>query len=151
MSALGHKRTCAAQKGMSALAPKADMCGATRDVRFVPEADMPVQRHTCLQTSNKLFPLCLFFYLDNLGVSALRGVRDCSRKPTNRARRSKRIFFFQARVFSNLIVGRWSEDLEDHTYLADQDNTPARSCLAATVGLNNVQPAVVCNWIIRVV
>ena len=29
-SALGHKRTFAAQKGMSALPPKADMCGATR-------------------------------------------------------------------------------------------------------------------------
>ena len=40
MSALGHKRTFAAQKGRSALPPKADMCGATRDVRFVPIADM---------------------------------------------------------------------------------------------------------------
>ena len=40
MSALGQKRTCAAQKGMSALPPKADMCGATRDVRFVPKADI---------------------------------------------------------------------------------------------------------------
>ena len=29
MSALGHKRTFAVQKGMSALLPKADMCGAT--------------------------------------------------------------------------------------------------------------------------
>jgi hypothetical protein len=28
MSALGQKQTCAAQKGMSALPPKADMCGA---------------------------------------------------------------------------------------------------------------------------
>ena len=28
------------QNGMSALPPKADMCGATRDVRFVPIADM---------------------------------------------------------------------------------------------------------------
>ena len=28
------------QKGMSALPPIADMCGATRDVRFVPIADM---------------------------------------------------------------------------------------------------------------
>ena len=28
MSALGQKRTCAAQKGMSALPPKADMCSA---------------------------------------------------------------------------------------------------------------------------
>ena len=39
MSALGQKRTCAAQKVMSALTPKADMCGATRDVCFVPKAD----------------------------------------------------------------------------------------------------------------
>ena len=39
MSALGQKQTCAAQKIMSALPPKADMCGATRDVRFVPIAD----------------------------------------------------------------------------------------------------------------
>ena len=40
MSALGQKQTCAAQNGMSALPPKADMCGATRDVRFVPIADI---------------------------------------------------------------------------------------------------------------
>src|SRR5262249_58510587 len=36
MSALGQKRTYAVQKGMSALPPKADMCGAARDVRFGP-------------------------------------------------------------------------------------------------------------------
>ena len=29
MSALGQKQTCAVQKRMSALPPKADMCGAT--------------------------------------------------------------------------------------------------------------------------
>ena len=40
MSALGHKRTFAMQNAMSALPPKADMCGATRDVRFVPIADI---------------------------------------------------------------------------------------------------------------
>jgi hypothetical protein len=40
MSALGQKQTYAAQKVMSALPPKADMCGATRDVRFVPIADI---------------------------------------------------------------------------------------------------------------
>ena len=40
MSALGHKRTFAVQLGMSALHPKADMCSATSDVRFVPIADM---------------------------------------------------------------------------------------------------------------
>jgi hypothetical protein len=40
MSALGHKRTFAPQKAMSALPPKADMCGATRDVRFGPKADI---------------------------------------------------------------------------------------------------------------
>ena len=40
VSALGQKQTCAAQKVMSALPPKADMCSATRDVRFVPIADI---------------------------------------------------------------------------------------------------------------
>jgi hypothetical protein len=40
MSALGHKQTFAVQNVMSALPPKADMCGATRDVRFVPIADI---------------------------------------------------------------------------------------------------------------
>ena len=39
MSALGQKRTFAAQKVMSALPPKADMCSALGDVRFVPIAD----------------------------------------------------------------------------------------------------------------
>ena len=41
MSALGQKQTFAAQNGMSALPPKADMCSATRYVRFVPQADIP--------------------------------------------------------------------------------------------------------------
>ena len=40
MSALGHKRTFAVQNGMSALPPIADMCGATRYVRFVSKADI---------------------------------------------------------------------------------------------------------------
>ena len=38
MSALGQKQTFAPQKAMSALPPKADMCSATRHVRFVPIA-----------------------------------------------------------------------------------------------------------------
>ena len=41
MSALGQKRTSALQKGMSALPSKADMCGAARDVRYGPIADIP--------------------------------------------------------------------------------------------------------------
>ena len=48
MSALGHKRTFALQQAMSALPPKADMCSATRNVRFVPIADIPVRSHTTL-------------------------------------------------------------------------------------------------------
>jgi hypothetical protein len=40
MSALGHKRTLAAQQPISALPPKADICAATSDVRFVPKADI---------------------------------------------------------------------------------------------------------------
>jgi len=39
MSASGHKRTFATQKGMSALSPKADMCGALAHVRYGPKAD----------------------------------------------------------------------------------------------------------------
>ena len=34
MSALGHKRTFALRKAMSALPPMADICGAKRDVRI---------------------------------------------------------------------------------------------------------------------
>ena len=40
MSALGHKWTYATQNGMSALPPKADMCGANRNVRYGPKADI---------------------------------------------------------------------------------------------------------------
>ena len=53
MSALGQKRTFAAQKVMSALPPKADMCGATRHVRFVPIADigrLPPRSHVGMFT-----------------------------------------------------------------------------------------------------
>ena len=40
MSALGQKQTFAAQNGMSALTPIADMCSARADVCFGPEADI---------------------------------------------------------------------------------------------------------------
>src|SRR5262249_61407286 len=40
MSALGQKQTFAPQKVMSALPPKADMCSATRHVRYGPKADI---------------------------------------------------------------------------------------------------------------
>ena len=40
MSALGQKQTFAAQDDVSALPPKADMCGALAHVRFVPKADI---------------------------------------------------------------------------------------------------------------
>ena len=40
MSALGQKQTFALQKVMSALPPKADMCSAQGNVRFVPIADI---------------------------------------------------------------------------------------------------------------
>src|SRR5262249_5142271 len=39
-SALGQKQTCATQQPMSAIPPKADMCGAKRNARFGPIADM---------------------------------------------------------------------------------------------------------------
>ena len=67
MSALGQKQTCAAQYVMSALPPKADMCGATRDVRFVPIADIYIaifarsQRHND-QCFCRLNPIKRRFY-----------------------------------------------------------------------------------------
>ena len=48
MSALGQKQTFAVQYVMSALHPKADMCGALAHVRYVPIADIPVRSHTTL-------------------------------------------------------------------------------------------------------
>ena len=53
MSALGQKQL-AVQKVMSALPPKADMCGATSDVRFVPIAD--IQPAFAIQLLKKLPP-----------------------------------------------------------------------------------------------
>ncbi len=38
MSALGQKQTCRTPITMSALPPKADMCAATKDVRYGPIA-----------------------------------------------------------------------------------------------------------------
>ena len=40
VSALGQKQTCAVQRRMSALPPKADMCSARVDVCFGPKADI---------------------------------------------------------------------------------------------------------------
>ena len=42
MSALGQKQTSAAHKPMSALPLKADMCAATGDVCYGPEADIAI-------------------------------------------------------------------------------------------------------------
>src|SRR5262249_41753382 len=47
MSALGQKQTFAPQKVMSALPPKADMCGAVADVRYGPKADIVLTGHAC--------------------------------------------------------------------------------------------------------
>src|SRR5215475_7787828 len=44
------EQTCAAQNGMSALPPKADMCGATRYVRYGPIADMTTNMFTITNT-----------------------------------------------------------------------------------------------------
>jgi hypothetical protein len=46
---MGHKRTFAPQKVMSALPPKADMCRAASDVRFGPKADIETSCRRCLR------------------------------------------------------------------------------------------------------
>jgi hypothetical protein len=55
MSALGHKRTCAPQKVMCALHPKADMCGATAYVCFGPIADIEVTLTLISFTTQSIF------------------------------------------------------------------------------------------------
>src|SRR5215471_2733297 len=48
-SALGQKQTLSGISAMSALPPKADMCGSTRDVRFGPIAEI-VPSKSCLKS-----------------------------------------------------------------------------------------------------
>ena len=52
MSALGQKQTFAVQNAMSALPPKADMCGAKSNVRFVPIADMHRSKHVSIRSTS---------------------------------------------------------------------------------------------------
>ena len=59
MSALGHKQTFAPQKAMSALTPKADICGALAHVRFVPIADL---NRMCVLQSTLIFPASITFF-----------------------------------------------------------------------------------------
>jgi hypothetical protein len=49
MSALGQKQTLAPQTVMSALLPKADMCGAVAHVCFGPKADIFVSLRLTFQ------------------------------------------------------------------------------------------------------
>jgi hypothetical protein len=56
MSALGHKRTFAVQKGMSALPPKADIRPCERHVRFVPKADIAGTQKKNLQPPRRNEP-----------------------------------------------------------------------------------------------
>jgi hypothetical protein len=59
MSALGHKRTLEPVKAMSALPPKADVCDATRDVRFGPEADIGASRDDLSHCASAIAPSSL--------------------------------------------------------------------------------------------
>src|SRR5215813_14224706 len=73
MSALGQKQICAAQYGMSALHPKADMCGATRDVRFGPKADMERWYRKNLNFNGRPPMLTLYSYPTLFGVADNNG------------------------------------------------------------------------------
>jgi hypothetical protein len=64
---MGQKRTFALQKGMSALPPKADMCGALTDVRFGPKADIAASNFDVCSTFKSDI-----YYLDRRPVAASR-------------------------------------------------------------------------------
>src|SRR5260221_2211732 len=57
----GHERTWRHAGATSALPPKADMCGATRDVRFVPIADFGELVGTNRKTASRRSLRDLFF------------------------------------------------------------------------------------------
>ena len=85
MSALGHKRTYAVRKRMSALPQKADMCGATRDVRFVPIADITHLRgkhggNKCARTRSHELPLCRSSFLQRLSDLLNGPILACSNR-----------------------------------------------------------------------
>jgi hypothetical protein len=63
MSALGHKQTFRGAEAMSALPPKADMCGATRDVRFVPALTSRIERETIVYSDSALRRYLACIYL----------------------------------------------------------------------------------------
>src|SRR5262249_41558270 len=74
LSALGQKPTYALQQAMSALPPKADMCSATRDVRFGPKADIR-------QNEFEGLPIIDAAESEEITVSACHRVsRRCSRQ-----------------------------------------------------------------------
>ena len=56
MSALGQKQTCAVQTGMSALPPKADICGTKRAMSAKPIADIRAQRLSRLKPVSSDYP-----------------------------------------------------------------------------------------------
>jgi hypothetical protein len=68
MSALGQKQTCAMQNVMSALPPIADMCSATRYVRFVPMADISA-RYSITSSAR---PISVFGTLRPSALAVLR-------------------------------------------------------------------------------
>jgi hypothetical protein len=71
MSALGQKPTCAPQEVMSALPPKADMCGAATDVRFGPIADMQRGKNDRYGLSR----ITVFYKAGEVGCEMSRHVR----------------------------------------------------------------------------
>jgi hypothetical protein len=75
MSAKGHKWTCALRKGMSAFPTIADMCAATRYVRFVPIADIGEVRGTRFDRSGRCKNECLLCTKSNHKVVDVRQLR----------------------------------------------------------------------------
>ena len=104
-SALGHKRTSAPQKVMSALPPKADMCGANEMPRAHPRRIIP--RSITGNLSNNIIQKGLAFRCDRsasalasgacfvapgsrpAGLRAFAGLRRCSRQAATERRRSR--------------------------------------------------------------
>ena len=60
---MGQKPSGDEPRAMSALPPKADMCGATRDVRFVPALTSRIERETIVYSDSALRRYLACIYL----------------------------------------------------------------------------------------
>ena len=104
MSALGQKRTFAAQSGMSALTPKADMCSALAHVCFGPKADITAIARHGIKEAAMVRPLMAWFEI----VSGPIYISAMSPSTHYWTLHWLRVLLWPVPVLSLIRAGRWA-------------------------------------------